>query len=341
MTKPSAKTKRQVRGTYLNRKEDGAIDSFLRPAAWRDYIGQEKIKRNLKIILDAARKRREAADHLLFYGQPGLGKTTLAYLVAKEMNANLKVVSAPAIEKTGDLAAILSNLENNEVLFIDEAHRLPRFVEETLYPAMESRKIHVVIGKGLAAQTISLDLPPFTLIAATTRLNLLSNPLRSRFGAAFRIDYYETDDIKTIIRRSAGLMGIKIEEKAISVLADSSRFTPRTANRLLKRTRDFAEVNNLETINEDTARQTLTLWEIDNLGLESQERRLLGIIIKKFNNRAVGVNSLAAAMADDKNTIEEVYEPYLIRLGLLERTPGGRKATETAYKHLKLLAASQ
>lgn len=305
---------------------------------WRDYIGQEKIKRNLKIILDAARKRREAADHLLFYGQPGLGKTTLAYLVAKEMGANLKVVSAPAIEKTGDLAAILSNLEKNEVLFIDEAHRLPRFVEETLYPAMESRKIHVIIGKGLAAQTISLDLPPFTLIAATTRPNLLSNPLRSRFGAAFRIDYYGTNEIETIIQRAANLMEIKIESKAVEVLARSSRFTPRIANRLLKRARDFAEVNDFETISEEVAEQTLALWEIDELGLESQERRLLEIIIKKFNNRPVGVNSLAAALADDKDTIEEIYEPYLIRLGLLERTPGGRKATEAAYRHLKLAA---
>jgi len=328
-----------VKKTILRKSpsnEDKFIDSFLRPAAWSDYIGQEKIKKNLNLILRAAKKRNESIDHLLFYGPTGLGKTTLATLVAKEMNANLKITTGPAIQKVGELAAILSSLEDRDVLFIDECHRLNRQIEEVLYPAMDSYKLHLVIGKGLGSRMISLDLPAFTLIAATTRPNLLSNPLRSRFGAIFQIDYYTTNEIETIIQRSARLMGVKIEPRAISILAKVSRFTPRIANRLLKRVRDFVEVNNLEIIDNDAVNETLKFLEIDCLGLEPCERRLLEVLIKKFNNRPVGINTLTAALSEEKGVIEEVYEPYLIKLGLLQRTPLGRVATEAAYKHLKI-----
>jgi Holliday junction DNA helicase RuvB len=316
--------------------DDKFIDSILRPTTWPDYIGQEKIKRGLNLILTAAKKRKESTDHLLFYGPAGLGKTTLANLVAKEMRANLKVVTGPSLQKLGDLAAVLSNLESQDVLFIDEAHRISQPVEEMLYPAMESRKFVLVVGKSLASRVISLDLPPFTLICATTRPNLLSNPLRSRFGAVFHFDYYDFEEIKTIIERSAKLMKIKLSPEATSILAKASRFTPRVANRLLKRARDFSEVNDLRVIDAGVALETLKLLEVDNLGLESCERCLLEIIIKKFNNRPVGVNALAAVLGEEKGTLEEIYEPYLMKLGLLQRTSLGRIATEEAYKHLNL-----
>ncbi len=316
--------------------EDKFIDLLLQPASWSDYIGQERIKKNLNLILRAAKKRNESIDHLLFYGPTGLGKTTLATLVAKEMSANLKITTGPAIQKVGELAAVLSSLENRDVLFIDEAHRLNRAIEEVLYPAMDSHKLHLVIGKGLGSRMISLDLPAFTLIAATTRPNLLSNPLRARFGAVFQFDYYAPEEIETIIQRSARLMGVKIEPEAVSVLAMVSRFTPRIANRLLKRARDFVEVNNLKIIDNDAVNETLKFLEIDCLGLESCERRLLEVIIKKFNNRPVGINTLTAALSEEKGVIEEVYEPYLIKLGLLQRTPLGRVVTEAAYKHLDI-----
>jgi len=314
--------------------EDKLIDSFLRPTTWSDYIGQEKIKKNLDLILRAAKKRNESIDHLLFYGPTGLGKTTLATLVAKEMGANLKIATGPALQKVGDLAAVLSSLEDKDILFIDECHRINRQIEEVLYPAMDSYKLHLLVGKGLGSRMVSLDLPAFTLIAATTRPNLLSNPLRSRFGAIFQFDYYSLNEIETIIKRSAELMEIKIEPSAVSILAKVSRFTPRIANRLLKRVRDFVEVNNLKIIDNDAVNETLKFLEIDCLGLEPCERRLLEVIIKKFNNRPVGINTLAAALSEDKGVIEEVYEPYLIKLGLLERTPLGRRVTEAAYKHL-------
>jgi Holliday junction DNA helicase RuvB len=326
------------RKTVLSRifsKDDKFIDSFLRPSNWSDYIGQEKIKKNLDLILKAAKKRNESIDHLLFYGPTGLGKTTLATLVAKEMGANLKITSGPNIQKVGELVAVLSSLEDKDILFIDECHRLNRQIEEVLYPAMDSYKLHLIIGKGLGSRMISLDLPPFTLIAATTKPNLLSNPLRSRFGAIFQFDYYTFQEIETIIERSAELMGIKIEPNAVSTLAKVSRFTPRIANRLLKRVRDFVQVNNLKIIDEEAVNKTLKFLEIDFLGLEPAERRLLEVMIKNFNNRPVGLNTLAATLGEDKGVIEEVYEPYLIKIGLLERTPLGRKATETAYKHLK------
>ncbi len=319
-----------------NSKEDPVVDLALRPTVWADYVGQEKTKKNLKVILDASKKRGESSDHLLFYGQAGLGKTTLAYLVAKEMNANLKVTSGPALEKTGDLAAILTNLEKGDVLFIDEAHRLNRMIEEVLYPALESRKLHLIIGKGPGARTLSIDLPPFTLVAATTRANLLSGPLRSRFGATFKLDYYEPLDIEAIVRRSAKLLKLNIDDQAISVIAAAARFTPRTANRLLRRVRDYAEVNNLKLVDETAAKNTLEMLEIDNLGLEPTDRQLLSIIIEKFHGGPVGIQTLAAALSDDQGIIEDVYEPYLMKVGFLNRTTAGRMVTPAAYRHLGL-----
>jgi len=315
-------------------KDEKFIDSALRPESWNDYIGQEKIKKALALILAAARKRKESADHLLFYGPAGLGKTTLANLAAKEMGANIKTATGPALQKLGDLAAVLSNLEERDVLFIDEAHRIPRAIEEILYPAMEAGKLCLMVGKGMTAKIVSIDLPPFTLIAATTRPSLLSGPLRSRFGAIFHFDYYDAPEIETIIRRSAGLMGIKITDEAVSTLARASRFTPRTANRLLKRARDFAEVNNLKIIDADVVEKTLKFFEVDELGLEACERSLLEAILKKFHNRPVGINVLTSYLGEEKGTIEEIYEPFLMKLGFLQRTPQGRVATEDARTHL-------
>jgi len=314
--------------------EDQTIDSLLRPERWTEYIGQEKVKNNLRIIIEAARKRREPIDHLLFYGQPGLGKTTLAKLVTNEMGASIKVTSGPTIEKAGDLAAVLSNMEENEILFIDEAHRLNRMIEEILYPAMESRKLHIVIGKGPGARSVTLDLPPFTLIAATTRVNLLSAPLRARFGATFKLDYYNQKDIEEIIRRSAKILDVDIDKDAIEVLAKAARFTPRTANRLLKRARDYIEVHNEKKITEDIAKKTLEFLEIDEVGLENYDRAFLRAIIDKFDGGPVGINTIAAAMNEDRGIIEDVYEPYLMRIGFLRRTSAGRIVEQAAIEHL-------
>lgn len=314
--------------------DDQTIDTILRPERWSDYIGQEKIKNNLRIIIEAAKKRREPIDHLLFYGQPGLGKTTLAKLVTNELGASMKVTSGPTIEKTGDLAAILSNLEKNEILFIDEAHRLNRMIEEVLYPAMESRKLHIIIGKGPGARSVSLDLPPFTLIAATTRVNLLSAPLRARFGATFKLDYYEEKDIEEIIKRSAKILGVDIDSEATEILAKASRFTPRTANRLLKRARDYIEVHGQKKVNKDIALKTLEFLEIDSVGLESYDRVFLNTIIDKFDGGPVGVGTIAAALNEDRGIIEDVYEPYLMRIGFLKRTQAGRIVDERAMEHL-------
>lgn len=322
----------------VSQSVDQNIDSLLRPSSWDDYIGQDKVKRNLRIILDAAKKRGEACDHLLFYGQAGLGKTTLAHLVAKEMGANLKVTSGPALEKMADLAAVLTNLEQGDALFIDEAHRLNRMIEEVLYPAMESRKLHLIVGKGPAARTIGLDLPPFTLIAATTRANLLSMPLRSRFGASFKLDYYEPEDIEAILTRSASILGIKVDEGAVRELSRAARATPRVANRLLKRARDYAEVHSRPVVDMDVVKKTMDLLEIDHLGLEPHDRRLLQVIIEKFKGGPVGLSTLAAAMNDDKGTIEDMYEPYLLSVGLLQRTPSGRVVTDRGYAHLGIAA---
>jgi len=318
----------------LESKQGQTIDTILQPEKWDDYIGQEKIKKNLHIIIEAAKKRGEAVDHLLFYGQAGLGKTTLAKLVAKEMGASLKVTSGPTIEKAGDLASVLSNLEPNEILFIDEAHRLNRMIEEVLYPAMESRKLHIIIGKGPGARSVSLDLPPFTLIAATTRVNMLSAPLRSRFGATLKLDYYDEKNIEEIIERSAKILGVNIDKEAIKILALASRYTPRTANRLLKRTRDYLEVNNGVKITKEVAHEALEFLEIDTLGLESYDRLLLKTIIDKFGGGPVGIKTLSAALSEDRDTIEDVYEPYLMRLGFLRRTQKGRVVEQTALEHL-------
>lgn len=315
-------------------KDDPNLELILRPQSFEEYIGQENVKRGLRIMIQAAKKRNEVIDHLLFYGQAGLGKTTLAHLVAKEFGSNFKITSGPAIEKAGDLAAILTNLEPQDILFIDEAHRLNRLIEEILYPAMESRRLNIVIGKGPAARTISLELPPFTLIAATTRINLLSSPLRSRFGAVFRLDYYKEEEIEAIIRRSASILGIDIKEEAIRILARASRFTPRVANRLLKRSRDYLEVYGGEAVGEKEVTKILEILDIDELGLEAHDRKLLEIIIKDFRGGPVGASALAATLNEEKGVIEEVYEPYLIKLGLLRRTPLGRVASLKAYEHL-------
>jgi Holliday junction DNA helicase RuvB len=317
-----------------NPTEDRAIDLTLRPVSWDEYVGQEKIKHNLSVILQAAKQRNEVSDHLLFSGPAGLGKTTLAYLVARELGGMVKTTSGPALEKAGDLAAVLTNLNPGEVLFIDEAHRINPMIEEVLYPAMESRKLHLVVGKGPSARTLSLDLPPFTLIAATTRENLLSQPLRSRFGATLRLGYYEADDIKKIIARSAKILGIEISPKAVEILSKAARGTPRVANRLLKRARDFAEVHGASVIDESAALKTLEMLEVDSVGLEPQDRRMLMTIIEKFNGGPVGVNTIAAALSEDRGIIEDIYEPYLMTLGFIQRSSAGRVVLPAAYEHL-------
>ncbi len=314
--------------------EDRGIDSILRPSRWEEYIGQEKTKENLRMIIEAAKIRNEAVDHLLFYGQAGLGKTPLATLIAKETSAPLRIITGSSIEKAGDLAALLSSLEKGEVLFIDEAHRLNPAAEEVLYPAMESRKLHIVIGKGTGAHAVSIDLPPFTLIAATTRFDMLSSPLRSRFGAVFHLGFYDEEEITEILSRSAKLLGVKAGRDGLEILAKASRFTPRTANRLLKRARDYVAVKNIKTIDGETAKTVLGLMEIDNLGLEPVERRLLELIAFKFKKGPVGIRTLSAASGEEQATIEEVYEPYLMKLGFLKRTPMGRVLEEEGVEHL-------
>ncbi|MEK7162356.1 MAG: Holliday junction branch migration DNA helicase RuvB [Patescibacteria group bacterium] len=316
--------------------EEKNLELLLRPGRWEDYIGQEKVKTNLRLIIDAAKGRNETADHLLFYGQAGLGKTTLAYIVGKEMNVNVRSTSGPALERAGDIAAILSNLEPNEILFIDEIHRINKLVEEILYPALESRKLHLIVGKGPSAKTFSLDLPPFTVIGATTRISPLSAPLRSRFGATFRLDYYQPEDIEKIIGRSAQILGVKITKEAVAKLARASRFTPRTANRLLNRARDDAQGYPQKNIDEETIHKILEMLDVDELGLEETDRELLRIIIKKFNGGPVGLKTLAAGLNEEMETIEGVYEPFLMKLGLLHRSPLGRIATPLAYEHLKI-----
>lgn len=316
--------------------EDRTIDQALRPINWSDYIGQGRIKENLRVIMTAAKQRGDSIDHLLFCGPAGLGKTTLAYLVGREAGSMVRVTSGPALEKAGDLAAILTNLEGGEVLFIDEAHRMNRLIEEVLYPAMESRKLHLIVGKGPGARTITLDLPAFTLIAATTRENLLSGPLRSRFGATFRLNYYDPEDIKKIIDRSAKILGVEVLPEAVNVLAQASRATPRVANRLLKRARDYAEVHGNGEIDEAIAMKALELLDIDSRGLEPSDRRLLRIIIDKFNGGPVGINTLAAALSEEKGVIEDIYEPYLMSLGFLQRSSAGRLVMPAAYEHLKI-----
>ena len=311
------------------------LDHTLRPSKWDDYIGQKNIKENLKILLTAAKHRSHPPEHILFYGPPGLGKTTLAHLIAKEINTQIKATSGPAIEKVGDLASVLTNLSPGDILFIDEIHRLNKTIEEVLYPAMESGSLDIIIGKGPSARTLQLELPPFTLIAATTRIAMLSSPLRSRFsGGTFRLEFYSEEEIEEIIKRSAKILGIDIGAEASKEIAKRSRFTPRTANYFLKRCRDFAQVSGGE-ITEKTVADTLELLGIDGVGLSSSDRSLLNALIEKFGGGPVGLNTLGAALSEEQATIEEVHEPYLIQLGFIERTPRGRVATAKAYDHLK------
>lgn len=314
--------------------EDIVIEKGLRPESLDQYVGQSKAKNNLKIFIEAAKSRNEPLDHVLFYGPPGLGKTTLATIIAHEMGVHIKVTSGPAIEKPGEMAAILNNLAENDILFIDEIHRLNRQVEEVLYPAMEDYSIDIMIGKGQGARSIRLDLPKFTLVGATTRAGLLTAPLRDRFGVINKLEFYTVDELKQIIIRSAGLLNVEIDEKGATELARRSRGTPRLANRLLKRVRDFAQVKYDGVITEDVANLALDLLEVDKLGLDKGDRSILETMIDKFDGGPVGLDTLAAALGEDSGTLEDVYEPYLIQNGLLQRKPRGRIATRLAYEHL-------
>ena len=315
-------------------KDPGFLDQTLRPSRWNEYIGQKNIKDNLHILLTAAKERKHPPEHILFYGPPGLGKTTLAHLIAKETEAQMKITSGPAILKVGDLASVLTNLSSGDILFIDEIHRLNKAIEEVLYPAMETGKLDIIIGKGPSARTIQLDLPPFTLIAATTRIAMISAPLRSRFsGGVFKLEFYSNDEIGQIIQRSAKILDIEIHPEAVNEIAIRSRFTPRTANYHLKRCRDFAQINKSD-LTKEIVEKALLMLGVDNIGLTGADRDILKTIINKFNGGPVGLNTVAAALSEEQATIEEVYEPYLIQLGLLERTPRGRVVTDKAYKHI-------
>ncbi|MCI8895973.1 MAG: Holliday junction branch migration DNA helicase RuvB [Lachnospiraceae bacterium] len=314
-------------------EEDLNIEKSLRPQTLEDYIGQEKAKKNLKVYIEAAKQRGEALDHVLFYGPPGLGKTTLAGIIANEMQVHIKITSGPAIGKPGEMAAILSGLQEGDVLFVDEIHRLNRQVEEVLYPAMEDYVIDVMIGKGPTARSIRLDLPHFTLVGATTRAGLLSAPLRDRFGVVHHLEFYTPQELKTIILHSARKLGVEIEEEGAFEMARRSRGTPRLANRLLKRVRDFAQVKYDGRITKEVASFALDLLEVDKLGLDQNDRNILLMIIEKFQGGPVGLDTLAAAIGEDAGTIEDVYEPYLVKNGFLNRTPKGRVATDFAYQH--------
>jgi Holliday junction DNA helicase RuvB len=311
------------------------FEATLRPQALADYVGQSKIKSNLKILIDAATGRKETLEHILLYGPPGLGKTTLAHIIAREVGSSIKITSGPAIEKAGDLAALLTNLQENDILFIDEIHRLNKIVEEVLYPAMEDYALDIVLGKGAGAKAVRIDLPKFTLIGATTRVGLLSAPLRDRFGMTYRLDFYEEDEIEKILERAARILKIEIDNDGKKEIASRSRRTPRIANRLLKRVRDYAQVKGSGHIDREAAGSALAMLEVDQLGLDSSDRMILETLIDKFAGGPVGISSLAAATSEDPGTIEDIYEPFLLRLGLLNRTPKGRIATPAAYDHLK------
>lgn len=320
-------------------EDDLEIDRSLRPRKLDEYLGQSRVKDNLGVLIDAAHQRDEALDHILLSGPPGLGKTTLAQVIANELNVKMRTTSGPAIERAGDLAAILTNLEERDVLFIDEIHRLNRVVEEVLYPAMEDFNLDIVIGKGPAARSLRLELPRFTLIGATTRTGLLTGPLRDRFGMAFRLDYYAPDELQAIVERSAGILGVKVDTAGAAEIARRSRGTPRLANRLLKRVRDYSQVRHSGEIDEDVAAEALAFFEVDHIGLDWMDVKVLTTLAETFAGRPVGLNTLASAVGEEPDTLEDVYEPYLLQLGLLVRTPKGRQATARAYEHLGLQAS--
>jgi Holliday junction DNA helicase RuvB len=322
-------------------EDDLALDTTLRPRRLEEYIGQEKLKDNLSIGIAAAKQRQEALDHLLLYGPPGLGKTTLAHIIAHEMSVSIRVTSGPAIERAGDLAAILTNLQEEDVLFIDEVHRLPRAAEEVLYPAMEDFALDIVLGRGPGARSVRLSVPRFTFIGATTRYAMLSPPLRDRFGAVYRLDFYDQEAIAAIVSRSAAILGIPIEEEGAGEIARRSRGTPRVANRLLRRVRDYAQVRADGVITREVAREALARLEVDDLGLDEVDHKVLRTIIEKFDGGPVGIETIAASISEEADTIMDVYEPYLMQVGFLQRTPRGRVATRHAYGHLGLKAPQQ
>ncbi len=318
----------------IDEPEDQLVEVTLRPKDFASYIGQETTKKNLKLAIMAAKKRGEPVDHILLYGAPGLGKTTLAGVIAHEMGVELKVTSGPAIERAGDLASLLTNLSDGDILFIDEIHRLPRTVEEVLYPAMEDFRLDIMLGKGPSARSLRLDLPKFTIIGATTRVGTLSAPLRDRFGIVHRLAFYEDSEILEILKRSASILDLQMNQSAAKLISTRARLTPRVANRLLRRVRDMAEVEGNGTVDDEAAKKALALLEIDELGLDSGDRSMLLSIIEKHKGGPVGVDTIAALVAEERSTIEDVYEPYLMQIGLIERTPRGRKVTKKAYRHL-------